>query len=160
MTALRAALAAILLVLPTAAFANVDTDAQGWLQFTTSGSIKGGLLGNFDATLRASEEQSRIYDLEINAFIGAHLSKNAILYGGYGYSGTRSKSGAVTREDRARQSIALKLGNTGPLIWTARTITEERHRRGTTGIAVRLRQQVPRGLAHCRRWPDPAVRVT
>jgi Protein of unknown function (DUF2490) len=127
--------------LPTAAFANVDADAQLWGTVNATGSLSGPLMFNGEVVARASNDQNRIYEAEVTAQLGYKLSKAVTLWAGYtrvpGYRGALP----TTIENRIRQQVSANLGKFGGGALASRTLLEERSRDGSPGTGVRLRAQ-------------------
>jgi Protein of unknown function (DUF2490) len=128
-------------LLPTAALANTDADAQVWTTLNATGSLSGPIVANFEVLQRASNDQNRIYESEMTAQLGYKVSKAVTVFVGYtrvpGYRGALP----TTIENRIREQVNWNAGNLGPGTLASRTLLEQRSREGASGTGVRLRQQ-------------------
>jgi Protein of unknown function (DUF2490) len=139
---MKVTIALLAATLPSAAFANVDADAQLWGTLNATGSISGPLMFNGEVLARASNDQSRIYEAEMTAQLGYKVSKAVTLWVGYTrVPGYRSGLPA-TIENRIRQQISWNVGKFAGGSLASRTLLEERAREGRTGTGVRLREQL------------------
>jgi hypothetical protein len=128
-------------MLPTAALANTDADAQIWTNFSATGSLSGPIMGNTELSVRGSNDQGRIYETQMTGQLGYKVSKAVTVWVGYrrvvGYRDNQRAS----RENRIRQQININLGTLAGGKLTARSGLEWRTREGSDGTGVRARQQ-------------------
>ncbi|MBO9713208.1 DUF2490 domain-containing protein [Sphingomonas sp.] len=134
------AIAALLLVATPAAAQDVDT--QFWLSGSLQADVVSHLPVSLDTTARFGDAADGLYEWARGGFAGYRTDGDVELLGGYqrvtGYRG-----GQVTRlEQRIRQQVTVPVAKLFGGTLTSRTRIEERFRRGTGGMGLRIREQV------------------
>jgi hypothetical protein len=130
------AIAAVLLVLPSAAQAD---DGQVWLSANARGLVAGQVELGVETTERFGRDgEGGLYESENIAMLGFRFDR-ATLAAGY-VRDIVYHSGGATIEQRARQDLSVDhVAKIGPLGVGARLRMEVRWRDGSSGTGVRIR---------------------
>jgi hypothetical protein len=129
-------------MLPTAALANTDADAQAWSTLSASGSLSGPIMIGGDVQGRYSNDQSRIAESQYTAQLGYKFSKKVTAWIGYRLVLNHRNNLPNLTEHRIRPQVTLDLGKLAGGSLANRTIVEFRYRNDIAGMGARFRNQL------------------
>lgn len=119
--------------------ARARDDVQGWATAAATVNLGGDWRFSQEVTTRISDNQGRLYELEMNSLLGYRLSKTVTLWAGYTHDPNYS-AGHVAMEHRARQQVSFdNIAKIGRATLSARFRSEARWREGMDGTGWRLR---------------------
>jgi Protein of unknown function (DUF2490) len=139
---MKVTIALLAAMLPTAALANTDADAQVWSTLSASGSLSGPIMIGGDIQGRYSNDQSRIAESQYTAQLGYKFSKKVTAWIGYRRVLTHRNNLPNLTEHRIRPQLNLDLGKLAGGSLANRTIVEFRYRDDIAGMGARFRNQL------------------
>jgi Protein of unknown function (DUF2490) len=139
---MKVTIALLAALLPTAALADTDADAQVWTTLSASGSLSGPIMIGGDAQFRASNDQGRFTETQLTAQIGYKFSKKVTAWIGYRRVIAYRANLPATTEHRIRPQLNIDLGKLAGGSLADRAILEFRYRDGIAREGTRFRNQL------------------
>lgn len=136
----RGLLAAAAVCAPSLAHAR--DDAQGWATASAAVNLGGNWRFSQEVTARVSDNQGRLYELEMNSLLGYRLSRTVTIWAGYTHDPNYARDRTMM-EHRARQQVSFdNFARLGHAMLSARFRSEARWREGMDGTGWRVRPYV------------------
>jgi hypothetical protein len=139
---LKAAVCGVAALVATGAAANTVEDAQVWTTLSTSGSIKGDIVGQIDLNARTSVDQGRVTQSLMRGTIGYRVTPVLTLSLGYGHITGFRRNQRDLAEERLYQQVQATLGTLGDATVSTRIRLEQRFVRPGSDVGWRYRQLV------------------
>ena len=160
----RTALTALLIGLPVVAQA-AEEDVGAWSAINATAALNNRVSLTMDTQLRFSNDVSRLGQYLIRPSVGLKVGANTTLSLGYAYFHTDPVGPALSDEHRVWQQAAFRLagnGNGRGLTLTGRSRLEQRWVEGSSGMGLRLRQQLRltapvSGKVRAVAWTEPFI---